>query len=290
MKHVYVGILASHGEQYDAFKKVWLRNIEHTRNLGCKVKYDFYFIYGGESNDICTQSAYTDLYYNYPETVPNMLRKTLKFFEHIEVTVNRDENGKPKNERPDIFILRTNLSTLFNFEMYQDWLENVSNVMFFGGSIINGYQGESTIFSGTNMIMSRDVMQFVLRHQDRFSYNYNEDIELSYMVMLNIKQPAMKAIKLKAMKRLDFVSDKIIYHKCHLFSDDICCYRFKSNDRKTDANTMHNILACLQSGVNVTKFIQNQLKHMQVTSEKSGMAVLAKGMWVITRHGAQQTS
>lgn len=276
MKRVYVGILASHGNPYDAFKKVWLRNIEHTRQLECDIKYEFYFIYGGLENSIQNE-MYTDLYYDFPETIPNMLRKTLRFFEHIQNLQNLQENGD------DIFILRTNLSTLFNFGMYQEWLMNVSSQRFFGGSIIDGLQGQLTTFSGTNMIMSQDVMQFVLLHQDRFYYKYNEDIELSLMVMLN------KKCKLKAMKRLDFLTDRIIYHKCNLFSEDVCCYRFKSTDRKKDVNTMHNILSCLQAGVNVTRFIQTQMKHLEVTSEASGMGLLAEKMWMISSEGAQQT-
>lgn len=270
MKRVYVGILSSHGEPYDAFKKVWLRNIEHTNNFEPRykgeVKYDFYFIYGGDSEDVIHHSGYTDLYYVYPETIPNMLRKTLKFFEHINNTT------KTKDE---VFILRTNLSTLFDFRMYQEWLKNVHSQTFFGGSIIYGFQGETTTFSGTNMIMSRDTMQFVLLRQDRFSYNYNEDVELSHMVMLNMK------CKIKAMKRLDFLSDNLVYHKCRLYAEDISCYRFKSSDRKQDVNMMHNILACLQAGVNIIRFIQTQFKHFQVSSEASDIEMLSEHTWMV---------
>lgn len=277
MKKVYVGILASHGEPYDSFRKVWLRNIEHTLNLGCEVSYKFYFIYGGDTEDIVRHKNHVDLYYSYPETIPNMLRKTLRFFDHVEEDIL--EHGLDSD---NVYILRTNLSTLFNFHMYQDWLQDTTSQMFFGGSIIDGFQGRTTVFSGTNMVMSRDVMQFVLLHQDRFSYKYNEDIELSAMVMLNT------SCKLKAMKRLDFLHDKVIYHKCDLFSEDVCCYRFKSSDRKSDVTMMYNILACLQAGVNVTRFIQAQLKHLQMTTEASGMAVLAEKVWVVTPDAAKQ--
>lgn len=274
MKKVYVGILASHGEPYDAFKKVWLRSIEHTKHLDCKVKYEFFFIYGGKvvevvQNDTNT-TTYTDLYYAYPETLPNMLRKTCKFFEHVE---QLESNNKHKD---DVFILRTNLSTLFDFKMYQEWLKGIPSRLFFGGSLIDGIHGKSTCFSGTNMIMSLDVMRFVVMHQDRFSYNYNEDIELSCMVMMNVM------CKLKSMKRLDFLDDKLVYHKCDMFSEKVSCYRFKSSNRQQDVNNMHNILACLQANVNVTRFIQIQMKHLVVSSEASCMSRFSEQIWMLS--------
>jgi hypothetical protein len=269
MKKVYVGVLATHGETYDAFKKVWLRNIEHTHKLDCEVKFEFCFIYGGEVTQIVHNDLYTDLYYEYPETLPNMLRKTLRFFEHVE------KLERTNRSRGEVFVLRTNLSTLFDFQMYQEWLKDIPSRVFFGGSLIDGVHGKATCFSGTNMIMSFDVMRFVVVHQDRFSYDYNEDIELSSIVMMNIM------CTLKSMKRLDFLGDKMVYHKCNMFSEKVCCYRFKSSNRRQDVSNMHNILACLQAGVNVTRFIQLQMKHLVVTAEASGMSRLSEQTWML---------
>jgi hypothetical protein len=268
MKKVIVGVLASHGDVYDAFKQVWLKNIAYTQYepYNCKVIYKFFFIYGGDSEKILENENHTDLYYAYPETIPNMLRKTLRFFEHVKNTIFANEN---------VFVLRTNLSTLFDFKLYSQWIDNVPS-FFFGGSIIDGFHGKMTTFSGTNMIMSLDVMNFIVKHQDRFTYNQNEDIELSAMVMFNI------GCNIKAMKRIDFVINRIIYHKCKLYAEDVCCYRFKSNNRKKDIENMDNILSCLKTNVNIKRFIQSQMENVQIVSEASEMDVLAERVWSIT--------
>lgn len=278
MRKIIVGILSSQDETYDAFKKVWLRNIEHwTQRKKNKHEiraydFEFYFIYGGENEGIIQHEQYTDLYYAYPETLPNMLRKTLRFFEHINEKYVAD----------DILVLRTNLSTLFDFDSYTTWLRDVPRNLFFGGSIIDGFEGESTKFSGTNMIMSKDVMQFIIQYQDRFTYNYNEDIELSSMVMFNLNK-GPKQLRLKAMKRVDFIQDAVMYHKCDMYAEDVACFRFKTQDRKSDVTRMHNILACLQTGVSVTKFIQTQLRHLPHRCEAGGMSILSEQVWYLTQ-------
>lgn len=257
---VIVGILASHNEIYDEFKKIWIENI---KTITKNDNFSFYFIYGGENEYINDNGKWIDLYYNIQETIPNMLRKSCRFFEYV----NNKYDG-------DFYILRTNLSTLFDFEKLYKWITKLPTNYFFGGSLIDGYSGSLTKISGTNMIFSTEILKFLIKNQDRFIYNQNEDVVLSHMIILNL----YPFLRFKTIKRLDFLKDStIMYHRCSLNTQlyDFFCYRFKSDDRKSDIENMRYILY----NNNLDKF-----KEYKKTSEGDVFEVFSNCIWKIAEN------
>ncbi len=229
MKHIVVGILASHKDVYDALKQVWEENIKHYHtklklNKTNQCTYDFVFIYGSENYQDREKYYWTDLYTGHSETARNMLRKTITFYEYIE-------------ERFPTYdlILRTNVSTLFDFRQLNEWFINVPVEQFFGGSMINGPHLQNFDISGTNMVISRDLVQCIIQHQYKFAFNLNEDVEMSRFIMNE------SGSFHKSMKRMDFLDGEILYHRCTTHSV-VFCYRFKSNDRMRDVELMRQVM------------------------------------------------
>lgn len=266
---VIVGVLASHNEIYDKFKELWIKNINGIDHQKRK-QFSFYFIYGnetGEENRIIRGENWVDLYYDFQETIPNMLRKSCKFFEYVNEKYNNEE----------YIILRTNLSTLFDFKKLLKWVNEVPNRMFFGGSLIDGYSGNLTRISGINMIFTKDIMRFLIDNQDRFIYNQNEDVVLSSVILMNL----YKNLTLRTIKRLDFIEETVMYHRCSTNTelDDFFCYRFKSKDRKKDITNMKKIIenGCL---VNMGDF-----RESIILSEGEVFQIFADKFWKVSDDG-----
>jgi hypothetical protein len=263
MLNLVVCIIASDSDDYLKFKELWLKNISFIKSRkNNTINYHFYFLYGGDTTKINHFSEYTELYFDIPETLQNILRKTLCAFDYFNT----------KYDNNSLF-LRTNLSTVFDFEKYSTWLSDIPLSKFFGGSIIDGYNGFHTKISGTNMIMSLDILQFVLLHQDRFSFTKNEDIELSSLIMYNY--PCF----MKTMKRLDFITTKVLYHRCNLYSPDISCFRFKSSDRLRDTDLASHILNLIHSNQSIITYIRDLI--LPIVSEGEILEPLSTVVWRI---------
>jgi hypothetical protein len=228
----------------------------------------FYFVYGGKRNYIAHNDAgWTDYYCDVTETIPNMLRKTIKFFEYI--------SEKMEN---DIYIVRTNLSTVFDMKLLVEWfaMPTIPRKNFFAGPIIGGLNGKYSSISGTCMVLTMDVVQFVLRYQDRFSFTINEDIELSALIMINLNPLLM------SVKRLDFINE-ILYHKCAIADETIWCFRFKSDDRLDDLNTMKKLIEYFrnENGRNLTEFVHTYANGKAIKHELPDYDALSKQIFQI---------
>lgn len=256
---IIVGIIASHNKEYDDFKKIWIDNINHTLSQ-TNLEYKFYFIYGEKSKST-SDGNYNNIYFPYNETLRNVLYKTLDFMEYIN------------NKYDNYILIRTNLSTLFDFKMYEEWLRNIPESKFFSGSLINAIHGYNTTFSGTNLTMTRDVVEFILKHRSRFTLTYNEDEEISLLVMANIK------CKHKTIKRIDFIQDKIMFHRCKKFAENIFCFRFKSDNRYNDYKNMKMMLSCIKSKYNVNKFIRDNFYDYSIVEEGQVFEKFSEIVW-----------
>lgn len=260
---IIICIMASNTEEYNGFKLEWIKNINYIKKKSDV--FDFYFVYGGIKEKIIKNNNFTDIYYEITETIPNMLRKTLFFFEYT------------KNIHFD-FLVRTNLSTLFDFEKMTNWFNDLSNTKFFGGSLIDSFDGLNTKISGTNMVFSKDIIDLVVLHQDRFPYVFNEDIELSIMVFFNIKNCNHKTIS-----RIDFLENQIVFQKCKTFDNNVFCYRFKSNIRTNDIYYYSLIMKYVifdKNILNIT-FINDYINGNIIKEVVPMFNVLSEKIWTI---------
>ena len=227
IKSIHVVILSSENDEYNAFKKVWIENILSIKKNN-DINYEFYFVYGGcNSFKIVNNGSYNDIFTTAPETIHGMLDKTLQIFEHLYC---HNTSG---------YVMRTNLSTLFNFNGLKKWFDNMPELNLFGGSYINGFSNKNTLISGVNMTISWDILGDIVKHKRHLKNNLqklNEDIQISRFVF-NTRNPLTKC-----MGRIDFLEKRITFHKCFSKDLSVYCFRFKSNNRENDVVKMRKLL------------------------------------------------
>lgn len=296
---IIVGIIASEGDDYDKFKDIWIKNIINIKNNHILTEvFDFYFLYSdpdGKSKRVSYEQCilYTDFYENkgipdeYDDFNRNItksiLNRTGVFYSYIRQLLqldNIDEYNKHKTD--GLYFIRTNLSTLFDFDKLYKWIENKPKVSFFGGSFNGFYNNLYTTISGTNMVFSLDVMIYIsLNYMNLDLSSYLEDEAISQFIIQNLN------VFLINIKRLDFIEMKevvlpsytwpatpnsIVYHKTIKGDQDIFSFRFKTFNREHDINVMNSLVDEVQLGkdFNLTNFVNNTAdKYNLIISEEA---------------------
>jgi hypothetical protein len=162
----------------------------------------------------------------------SFVTRTMSFLNHI-----RDQNYDY-----DYFI-RTNITTLFDFDALISWLTTKPRDYFFAGTLINNID-ISISFSGTNLVMTRDVCLYLIKHHDKLLpdiIEIGDDIAISHVITMGL----YPVLKLQNILRVDFVelnqynTGKIVlYQKCEMLDENIFCFRFKTLDRQFDIDLM----------------------------------------------------
>ena len=242
MKIVF-GILASYGENYDKFKELWIKNISRFN----KEDINFYFIYNEKVDkdinilDFCDnyivemENSHYNFYYKYDEKMTlmdSMLYRSISLMEYI----------KTKNIECDLFI-RTNLSTLFDLNAFLTWSNMIPKTKLFAGTVIDKFNSIYTCISGTNMIFTRDIVEFLVSNKDFILSEkevHGDDQRISNIIIENLD------VCVLLVKRFDLI--ELIYKEIHYpksivlqSCDDlrnVFCYRFKTLNRETDIQNM----------------------------------------------------
>lgn len=169
-----------------------------------------------------------------------------------------------KNLKYDYYV-RTICSTLFDLNILKKFLENKEREKTIMGSFVGNFP-TLQIISGTNLIMTQDLIDFVILNSNKlkiyinnyfnestryleYSDNFlkllnNHIINLDILtedVFFSILFLNFTQIKYYYnIPRLDFIKDnEILYHKAQENIDDLFCYRFKTKDRNIDFLKMH---------------------------------------------------
>ncbi len=284
---VIVAIIASKDPIYNQFKDIWVKCINYIKTTN--FNYEFYFLYSDkitdESEDNINYSLdsypnYTNYYYKYHHKVyetelmkaqMEMLNKTLNFYEYIKNKLNlNDNNHYNYNTLEDTtYILRTNLSSLFNFEKLYNYLLDKPKKNFFAGTINGFYNNIYTTISGMNSILSLDTMMYSIDNADNIReylkiLKYEDDTMSNYIIRnLNVF--------LINIKRLDFIEmeevvlpthtwpatpKSIIYQKCNIGDQDILSFRFKTFNRTNDIEVMNKLNDnILKDNFNLNNFV-----------------------------------
>jgi hypothetical protein len=132
---------------------------------------------------------------------PGIRDKTLDCFEYIV------------NNTPDYdFIVRTNLSSLWNFTTLIDYISSLPTVGVYNG--IRGIYNGVPFVSGSGFIMTKDVVQLLVRNRSLVTTNILDDVDIAIAL-----QNLGVAITLGSRKDLGSVAavdryryDKSIYH------------------------------------------------------------------------------
>lgn len=242
-----VGIVASDGDVYSKFKEIWIQSILYIPEQ-LRKQIEFFFLYSDKNKDTQHFKTHTDFYCNktYNSISESIFQRTIDFYKHLRNKYSLDDDVKYFDMRNGgTYILRTNISTLFDFSKLTKWLQNKPKTLFFGGSINGAYNDLYTTMSGTNMVLSLDLALYLTENNNINLKVYSEDEALSTLIIQKLN------VFLINIKRLDFIEiqeiqdllvpylpHSVVFHKCIVGDESIFSFRFKSFDRNKDLQIM----------------------------------------------------
>ena len=243
---IYVGILATHLDYEIEFKKIWLENISRLPT-NIQSVFEFYFLYNQVDDEkqnrlVQLDEHVYDLTNHVDELEPakkDMLSKTVAFFNFI-LTKHKNGNQIVINRHDPIYVLRTNMSTLFQFEKLFKWFNTYLHTQ-----LLNVYAGPyidtSVLVSGTCIVMSLDICQ-TLSMNEQTLYIIQENVNYCDDMVIGIGLTNIPLLNNTIIKRLDFLEKHVVYHDTFVGDHDIFVFRFKSKDRIQDTKHMKHVM------------------------------------------------
>lgn len=265
---IIFNIIAS--SDYTDFKDIWIDNIfyfqEHFPEYSKFI--DFYFTYSTKTetenlNDTFRLQShqlhqnksiqYFDFYYlssGKYERKRGIFKRNLAFLKFLKL---QNTKGFPEAN----YIIRTNLSTLFNFNLFIDWIKNLPKNNLLAATMSDTYMEEFSIFSGTNFLISYDLINVLLASEENMETHFNK-LQIEYpeddLLMGQILIQNVIDLNIITINRCDYIECKytiqgienyippsIIFEKCH-YLDPVFCFRFKTINRNLDRQNMKYIL------------------------------------------------
>ena len=176
----------------------------------------------------------------YESYIPGILDKTIKAFDYI------------KNYEFD-YIVRSNISTIINFELLINNLNN--NIDYAGGiklyindsyidinnGIIDGLYKNTYYPSGTSIILSKKIFTHILTNKQYIDYNVIDDVSIGFL----IKKILPDIILYDFYDKFIFVDD--INIKNNIDTNEIIFYRNRNKTRDIDIQNMNYIINLLNN-------------------------------------------
>lgn len=301
-------ILASSNDNYDDFKKVWIKNIEHLKSSAYKNCIDFYFIYSelnnlenldnliklnnGDIIQIDSSGDFYNYYYKYDRQqslMDSLLYRSISLMEYLKT-----------NEILGDFFIRTNLTTFFNLYSLLKWSQSIPRTNLFAGTLLSKINSMYTHLSGTNLTLSRDVVEFVILNKahilDESMINkeiepvlIGDDARISSLVIENTN------VHMLLIKRLDLIEisyEDTYFPPCIILQnaenlDNVFCYRFKTMNRDADVQSMNQLYDTIYSNnFNLKYYIENVLsqKYTSIYKQNQEQESLTSTTFKINRH------
>jgi hypothetical protein len=205
-------VISSDNEQiYAEHRKIWSSYMNSSPNIDC------YFIqYGNESQKLDGNI----LWLTGKESFNNIIRKTV---DSIEYFLNLNHYD---------FIIRTNLSSFWNFNSMLRMLETLPKEKIYAGFI--GNHNGIPFASGSGFILTADMCNLLIKHKDLlYSVNIIDDVDIGYTMR-------KLGIFITPRIRSDFFSDKM--YKNYVFNPNVFHYRIKCNNRYEEIGIMNDLL------------------------------------------------
>lgn len=257
MKIIF-GILASTNENYSKFIDIWINNITRFKSSPNKDLIDFYFIFT-EPNISKSVNSIDNLYYKYyseynenDSMMDSFLNRTISLLDYLKI-----------NDLLGDYFIRTNLSTLFDFEILLQWAETLPRNNLIAGSVIDQINSIHTHLSGTNIVLTRDLVEFLLLNRQYIlqdSVLHGDDQRITSLIIENLN------VNLLLIKRLDFIEiesiipTSIVFQSCNDIRN-LFCYRFKTTNREIDITIMNMLENNLTlQNFNIMEFISKLIE------------------------------
>jgi len=166
------------------------------------------FIYGIVNKKFVTPSKY-DLFFNCPESIrPGILMKSMMAFGHILERYDFD------------YVVRTNISTFWHFNNLLNVLDKLPNKNCIAGKI-----NKKNFISGTSIILSKDLIEYIVKNTNKIRINISDDVELSHFYKSELKLPLIR------VPRCDKYVNKFPLNTQSIPKNYIC-YRVKTNNNR----------------------------------------------------------
>jgi hypothetical protein len=172
------------------------------------------------------------------ETLLNILDKTIKALKYF---INIKEYD---------FIIRTNISTAFNYKLLYDYLNEIpKNNIYIGGNLyklvwLDPRSGVTTdniekyllkdlfFFQGTCIILSSDVAKFILDNSNNLVHEIVDDVSIGLFIKTHLPNAYLKYTNMPKMSRI--LKDRKIY------DINSVLYRHKTYNDNEDITNMIN--------------------------------------------------
>jgi hypothetical protein len=200
-------VIASHSEAFDGFKQIWEehwnQSADHLRDCKC------FYLYN-DPNFTEMRKDGSNLYFPYEETypAPGLLLKTMDALAYLET----------QNITFD-FLLRTNLSSLFNWRAFMQFINSKSPK-----SLVAGVPYNTRRMSGMCMILSSDVVQQIRQRRSQLDFDLPDDEAINNILH---QMPGNNYVELKSNGELRDAID---------VNSDIIHFRFHSGWVKGNLN------------------------------------------------------
>jgi hypothetical protein len=201
-------------EIYKQMKEIQISYVNKNENI------EYYFV---ESNENLSEDVILNdnvIYVKGFENYMNILEKTIIALDYLINNMNKQYD----------FIIRTNISTLFNYKLLIEYLNSIpKNNIYFGGVLfklawIDYKYGISDFtkklyslndmyyFQGTCIIMSNDVVNFILQNIIQLKFNIIDDVAIGLFIRDYLPNSYSCIYNLPRLKYSfnDFESDSVI--------------------------------------------------------------------------------
>ena len=257
-------VIASHNTAFDGFKRIWKehwdQSAEYLKECLCLYLYN-------DPNLSKLKEDGDDLYFPYKETypAPGLLLKTMDALQYLEdrkVTYD--------------FILRTNLSSLFNWKAFMQFLTVQQSK-----SLVAGVPYNTNRMSGMCMILSSDVVQHLKKEEANLDFDLPDDEAINRILHT---MPQNRYIHLKSMG-IQMVDGEI--RNVPTTESDVVHFRFHSGwvegnmNREKDRIAMEKVHRGLLSAI--VEHFCNSIKNDPLQAAIASMLILWSVMFVRNR-------
>jgi hypothetical protein len=175
-----------------------------------------FFIYGNINKETIYKSTH-DLFFDCEESLrPGILKKTLLSFEYILKNFEFD------------YVIRTNISTFWNFS----YLLNIINKLPINRCIAGNITNKNFIM-GTCIILSKDLIEYIINNKHKVHINIHDDVELTRFYQRELK------LKLIYIPRCDIYTKQFPINN---IPKKFICYRVKTQyNRHLDSLKMFQL-------------------------------------------------
>jgi len=136
-----------------------------------------FFVYGKLSDLLEDYDSETDFIFDdIPESYPVYIHKTIRAFEILNLKYNFD------------YLVRTNLTTFWDLTKLEINLEKLpKEKCYYGDGPLPTYDHKGYYVSGTDTIVSRDLVDKILENKEKIEYTYIEDASMGLFFHVYLK-------------------------------------------------------------------------------------------------------